>query len=101
MPPYQPPGPPPSYRWVPEDHPQTMTILVLGIISMAVCQLLGPVAWWMGHNALKEIDANPTAYLNRGAVQAGYICGIIASCLVILAAVVIAVALLAAAAGSS
>jgi hypothetical protein len=101
-PPYQyPPQQPYGYGWGPREHPQGTTVLILGILSLVVCGLLGPFAWSMGHNALREIDANPSAYSNRGLVLAGYICGIIASCLLILMAVVVVVALLAAAAGSS
>ena len=61
----------------PREHPQGVTILVLGILSLAVCGLIGPVAWVMGSSALTEIDANPSAYTNRSTVQAGKICGII------------------------
>lgn len=66
------------------DHPQGTTILVLGILSLICCGLLGPVAWIMGNSAIKEIDANPSAYSNRGSVQAGRIIGIIATVLLIL-----------------
>lgn len=68
----------------PMDHPQGTTILVLGILSLICCGLLGPVAWIMGNSAIKEIDANPSAYSNRGSVQAGRIIGIIATVLLIL-----------------
>jgi hypothetical protein len=89
---YPPPNvpPPPGYGYgyagysgypVAHDHPQGTTILVLGILSLVVCGLLGPVAWIMGNKAMKEIDANPGAYANRGNVQAGRIIGIIATCL--------------------
>ncbi len=67
------------------DHPQGTTVLVLGICSLVVCQVLGPVAWAMGNTALREIDAEPGRYGNRGTIQAGKTCGIIAT--VILASV--------------
>src|SRR5690606_26627078 len=54
-----------------QDHPNGTVVLVLGICSLVVCQILGPVAWIMGDRALREIDANPSAYANRSAVQAG------------------------------
>jgi phosphotransferase system glucose/maltose/N-acetylglucosamine-specific IIC component len=98
MPPYQ--YPPQPYGWGPREHPQGTTVLILGILSLVVCGLLGPFAWTMGYSALQEIDANPSAYSNRGMVLAGYICGIIASCLLILGVVIIAVALIAAASSS-
>lgn len=67
----------------PREHPQGVTILVLGILSLAVCGLLGPVAWVMGSSALTEIDANPSAYTNRSSVQAGKICGIISTVILV------------------
>jgi hypothetical protein len=70
---------------------------VLGILGLVLCPLTGPFAWVMGNNALAEIDANPMAYANRSTVQAGRICGIIATCLLILYAVGILVVVAAAA----
>ena len=74
---------------------------MLGILGVVFCQLTGPFAWVMGNNALAEIDANPMAYANRSTVQAGRICGIIATCLLMLWVVVIVVVVVAAAASSS
>jgi hypothetical protein len=68
---------------MPQAHPQGTTILVLGILSLVICGLLGPVAWVMGNNAIAEIDRNPSAYSNRGSVQAGRICGIVATVLLV------------------
>jgi len=102
-----PPPPPPPYQSPyggyggGYEHPQGTTILVLGILSLVVCQLLGPVAWVMGNNAIAEIDRNPSAYTNRGTVQAGRICGIVASAIMILTVVVILIAVIVAAASSS
>ncbi|MCU1498623.1 MAG: hypothetical protein JWM47_2576 [Acidimicrobiales bacterium] len=69
------------------EHPQGTTIMVLGILSLVVCGLLGPFAWSMGNKAIREIDANPGAYTNRGSVSAGRICGMISSILMILGVV--------------
>lgn len=74
---------------------------MLGILSLVVCQIIGPFAWVMGNNALAEIDANPMAYTNRGTVQAGRICGIVATGLLILYVVGFIVVLVVAAATSS
>lgn len=74
--------PPPGYPYGPprpQDHPQGITVLLLGIFGIAMCQILGPMAWVMGKRALAEIDAQPGRYGNRGLVQAGYICGIVGS----------------------
>lgn len=72
-----------GYRYS-REHPQGTTILILGICSLVVCQLLGPVAWVMGNNAIREIDTDPYAYSNRSSVQAGRICGIIGTVLIVL-----------------
>ena len=90
-----PPPPPPVYGspyggFGGREHPQGTTILVMGILSLVIgfaCGiglLLGPVAWVMGNNAIAEIDQNPPAYTNRGSVQAGRICGIVATALLII-----------------
>ena len=98
---YPPPGPPqPPVQWGPPnvaqaygspyrpfvgyEHPQGITILILGILGLVFCQLTGPFAWVMGNAALRDIDANPTAYSNRSTVQAGRICGIIATAILVL-----------------
>ncbi|SDJ76024.1 DUF4190 domain-containing protein [Nonomuraea jiangxiensis] len=69
-----------------QSHPNGTTILVLGILSLVVCSILGPFAWVMGNRALREIDESGLYYENRGTVQAGRICGIVGSVLLILAA---------------
>jgi len=78
-------GPPGAYGgYAPRDHPQGTTVLVLGIVSWVICGLCAPFAWVMGNNALREIDRNPAAYSNRGAVQAGRILGMIYTILMLL-----------------
>ncbi|MEO3794606.1 DUF4190 domain-containing protein [Nonomuraea sp. B10E15] len=71
-------GPPPL------SHPNGTVILVLGILGLVVCSLLGPFAWVMGNRALREIDESGHYYENRGSIQAGRICGIISSVLMML-----------------
>ncbi|MEQ6901705.1 DUF4190 domain-containing protein [Nocardioides sp. YIM 152588] len=84
------PPPPPGYGGGyggPVNHPQGTTILILGILSLVCCGPLGIAAWVMGNKAIKEIDASGQAYSNRGMVQAGRICGIIAVALMVVAIV--------------
>ena len=69
----------------PVDHPKGITVLVLGILSIVCCSPLGIVAFVMGNNALKEIDAQPGRYGNRQIVQIGRILGIIGMVLLVLA----------------
>lgn len=90
----RPPGPPGAPGWgappapgygapgwpgVAREHPDGTTVLVLGILSLVVCGILGPIAWVKGNHALAEIDAPGGTWSNRGQVQAGRICGIIAT----------------------
>lgn len=53
-------------------------ILVLGIISIILCQILGPVAWIMANSAMRT--ATPD---QAGLINAGRICGIIGTVLLI------------------
>ncbi len=60
------------------------TYLVLGILSLVLCPLLGPVAWSMSNNALSVLDqyeAQTGDISQRGLVVAGRICGIIGTAL--------------------
>lgn len=87
------PPPPPAYGasgggyGAPQPHPQGTTILVLGILSIVCCAPLGPVAWYMGNKAGKEVNANPTAYSNGQSITIGKILGIIGTVLLILGAI--------------
>ena len=69
--------PTPPYQPPPPDHPQTTTILILGICGLLLCQVLGPFAWSMGNKALREIDASNGQVGGRDTVNVGRILGII------------------------
>jgi len=74
------------------EHPNGTTVLVLGILSLVVCGLLGPIAWGMGNSALKEMNAQPSYdWRNRGNITAGRICGIISTMLLVVSLLGIAV----------
>ncbi|MEV4355028.1 DUF4190 domain-containing protein [Nonomuraea sp. NPDC051941] len=75
---------PSYYGPPPQTHPQGTAILVLGILSLVVCTFIGPFAWSMGNRALREIDESGYYYENRGMVQAGRICGIVSSVLMMI-----------------
>ena len=64
------------------------TILVLGILSLVVCGLLGPIAWYQGNQELQRIAAGAVDPSTQGTVNAGRICGIIGSVLTVLGVVV-------------
>ena len=65
------------------DHPQGTTILVLGIAGFFV-SVLGPVAWFMGNRALKEIRASGAHPGNEQLIVVGRILGIVGTALLVL-----------------
>jgi hypothetical protein len=93
-----------GFAIAPPDHPQTTTILVLGIIGIVACQVTAPFAWVMGRRALAEIDQSGGQVGGRSQVQVGYILGIVGSVLLgiaVLVLVVYAVLAIALVAGTS
>lgn len=83
-------GPAPAAPWGPPaqlQHPQGTVVLVLGILSVTVLQLLGPVAWILGHRALREINSSGQVYANRSTVQAGMVLGIIGTVMCVMVVV--------------
>lgn len=77
------------------NHPSANTALVLGIVALGggfICGLpilAGPFAWYLGSKVRREIDAEPQRYAGRSEAQAGMILGIIATVLLLLAALAI------------
>ncbi len=70
-------------------------ILVLGILSLVLCAPLGIAAWVMGNGDLKEIDAGTMDPSGRSTTNAGRICGMIGTILLVLSVLIgIAVILL-------
>lgn len=63
-------------------------LLVLGIVSLVLCQLLGPVAWIMGKGDLAKMDQGQMDREGRGLTQAGMICGIVATVLMLVSIVI-------------
>jgi len=59
-------------------------ILVLGILGLIVCGPLGIAAWIMGSSDLKEMSAGTMDPSGRGNTSAGQICGMIATILMII-----------------
>jgi uncharacterized membrane protein YjgN (DUF898 family) len=68
----------------PQDHPQAMLVLVLGIVGVTVCSLVAPFAWVMGNRVIGEIDASGGQVGGRSTANAGRICGIIGTALIVL-----------------
>jgi ABC-type Fe3+ transport system permease subunit len=86
-----PPGqyPPPPYGAVPpRQHGSAVTALVLGILSFVVCGLLGIPAYIVG-KAEQEIRASNGLLTGEGMAKAGWILGLIAMILMVVALVVV------------
>ena len=106
-PPYAAPqGTPPGQYGVPYGYgapapsdSRDTTILVLGILGLIFCQLLAPVAWYMGKQRINEVRA--AGHPEPGTLKAGYICGIIGSIALLLGIVVVVFAFIAVAVSST
>jgi len=61
---------------------------VLGILGLVLCAICGIIAWVMGNNDLREMDAGRMDPTGRGLTVAGKICGMVS---VILALVGLAI----------
>ena len=68
-------------------QPNGTMILVLGILGIVICQILGPIAWVMGNNGLALINSGGGDESQRGNVNAGRICGIIGTVILILSVI--------------
>lgn len=75
------------------DHQQSTLVMILGILSLVLCQVLGPVAWIMGNRVVREIDSAQGRLGGRSQAQAGRICGIIATALMIITILFVVVAI--------
>ena len=58
-------------------------ILVLGILSLVLCQLIGPFVWMMGNDDLRKIRAGRLDPAAEPMTKAGMIFGIIATVLLV------------------
>lgn len=80
MPPYQPHG-------HLKPHRGTL-ILVLGILGFFVCFICGIVAWVMGNDDIRQMDAGQMDPAGRDLTQAGRVIGMIVVILNVVALVV-------------
>jgi hypothetical protein len=85
--PYQPHQPHPPYGGVPwgppPDHPQATTVLILGVLGVALCQIVAPFAWVMGGRVRREIQESGGTVGGSGIVTAGWAMGIAGSIMLI------------------
>jgi hypothetical protein len=96
---YAPTAYPAVYPTAPSTNSNAIVALILGIGSLAVCSLAGPIAIVVGQKARREI--RQTGEQGDGMALAGVITGAIASVLLALAILAIIVVVVIAAASSS
>ena len=77
----------PVYGYVPPNHPQATTALILGIVGLALCPFVGIAGFVLGGRVRREIDAAPGQWGGRGLATAGWVLGIIS---IVYAALVLA-----------
>jgi len=66
-------------------------ILILGILGIVFCGPLAVVAWVLGSGDLKQMDAGMMDPAGRGNTQAGRICGIIGTVLLIITVIAVGI----------
>jgi hypothetical protein len=73
-----------GYHYPPPLPPSNATmVLVFGILSLAVCSLFGPFAWYYGNVEIQRMDSGLVDPSGRGSAVAGKVCGIVATSLMI------------------
>ncbi|WP_456695605.1 DUF4190 domain-containing protein [Aeromicrobium sp. P5_D10] len=81
----------------PRPHAPGATVsLVLGLFSVigifaVLPVVLGPLAWYHGVNAQREIEREPARWSGAGEARAGVILGVIGTCLLALVLLVMTV----------
>ncbi len=73
-------GQPPALPLKPHRGTTVLVLGILGLVFGCFGVILGPIAWVMGNNDLREMDQGIMDPAGRGNTQAGRICGIIAAC---------------------
>lgn len=62
---------------------QAMTAFVVALLSLVLCQLLGPVAWYLGDKEIKAIDSGLRDPSRRDFAKASKIIGIVMTVLLV------------------
>lgn len=88
----------PTYGRAAQNHGQATAAMVIGIVGLAsmlfcyglVSIITGPIAFFMGRSAQKEINASPHSWSNAGMARAGWIMGLIQTILSLLVLIAVA-----------
>lgn len=68
----------------PVEHPLGTLTLMLGALGLIMCQIVAPVAWILGSNLLREIDASDETFSNRSQIVMGRRLGMIGTFLLVI-----------------
>ncbi|UCD76530.1 MAG: hypothetical protein JSV91_06315 [Phycisphaerales bacterium] len=63
-------------------------ILVFGILGIVLCVIFGIVAWVMGNNDLREMQAGRMDPAGEGLTVAGKVCGIVSVVLALIGVII-------------
>ena len=63
------------------EQSKATTVLVLGILGIVICSILATIAWYMGNEEVRAIDAGRRDPTNRRTANAGRILGIVGTVL--------------------
>lgn len=67
----------------PVEHPLGTLTLMLGALGLIMCQIIAPIAWILGSNLLREIDASDQTFSNRHQIVMGRRLGMIGTGLLV------------------
>ena len=73
--------PPPQMMAQQSASTQAITSLILGILGVICCGLMAPIAWYIGSQELKAIQAGLSPAAGDGLARAGMILGIVGTIL--------------------
>lgn len=76
--------PPPSAPPPSQQVPGAVAALVLGVLSIVLCPLFGPIAWSLGRKGEQDADASGGQLRGRGLATAGKVLGIIGTIFLLL-----------------
>jgi len=74
-------------------HPKQLLVFVLGLLGVVGVLIAAPFAWTMGSRAREEIEIQPGRYGRSRLLTAGWVLGIIGTCMLGLGIVAVIVAL--------
>jgi hypothetical protein len=75
------------------EQSKATTVLVLGILGLVICSVLAPIAWYLGNDEVRAIDAGRRDPSNRSMANTGRILGIIGTVLLAIGLVLLVVLL--------